>query len=329
MERTTKEGIPHFVPVDRRTVIAVAGASILSFLGGPAANGQFIEPVSTAEKLLYSTTRIIGKNSRGQDTGGTGFFYRIELKDGQYTVVLITNQHVIRDTVGGVDVSVHTRTAAKGGPDGIARLHLDGSLDDAWVPHPDKIDLCAFSIQPKLNSMTPPCFLTFVDKELVPSQETINDLDAIEEVVMVGYPALLYDSQNDYPIIRRGITASDPAVDFDGKPETAIDIPAIGGSSGSPVFLYNTSGTHLDKRGTTRLGDRSILMLGIMYQGVSLNTQGEIQIMEAPTLLGQVPNTVTGKFGYQIPINVGYIIKSREIQPLVKAVLDKFGLTEQ
>ena len=63
--------------------------------------------------------------------------------------------------------------------------------------------------------------------------------------MMVGYPALLYDAQNNYPIIRRGITASDPAVDFNGKPEIAIDIPAIGASSAvAQAFFISTGGTH-------------------------------------------------------------------------------------
>lgn len=45
----------------------------------------------------------------------------------------------------------------------------------------------------------------------------MNKLDAMEDVIMVGYPVGLWDSVNNRPIFRRGITATDPKVDFEGK----------------------------------------------------------------------------------------------------------------
>ena len=60
-------------------------------------NAEFIEPVSNAEKLLYATVRIVGKNATGNDVGGTAFFFRISLEHEQVTHILITNKHVVRD----------------------------------------------------------------------------------------------------------------------------------------------------------------------------------------------------------------------------------------
>ena len=183
-------------PLGRRAVVVGAGASILSLFDAPLSRAELIEPISSAEKLLYATVRITGKNKQGKDTGGTGFFYKIGLENNQQTVVVITNEHVVRDVVGGVDVSVHTKTTSgTGAPDGTSSIHLDGVLGSEWIEHPNKIDLCAYPIQPRLNSMVPPCFLTFVDKSLIPSQQAIQDLDAIEEVVNSGLIRELPDSR--------------------------------------------------------------------------------------------------------------------------------------
>lgn len=289
-------------------------------------SANYIEPVSVAEQLLYATVRIVGKNAAGQDAGGTGFFYAVDLGNNKFTVLLITNQHVVRDLVGGVDIVVHTRSAPAGKPDGKSTVHLLGTLGNEWVVHPNGVDLCAYAISLTLNSLNPPPFISHISRELIPSEAILNELDAIEDVVMVGYPALLSDVLNDYPIIRRGITASDPAVDFNGRPEIAIDISAIGGSSGSPVFIYSSSGTHLSKHGGTVVGGPRVIFLGILYQAVELNTQGQIQITEAPTLLPGSSNVYTGIFAYHTPINVGMIIKSKEVEPLADAVLQRIGL---
>jgi hypothetical protein len=52
---------------------------------------------------------------------------------------------------------------------------------------------------------------------LIPNQETLENLAALEDVVMVGYPSGLWDSVNNLPILRRGITASHPATNFQRK----------------------------------------------------------------------------------------------------------------
>lgn len=89
----------------------------------------------------------------------------------------------------------------------------------------------------------------------------MEELSAVEEILMVGYPNGLWDSVNNYPLIRRGITASHPAVDFevDGVPTTVVDAACFPGSSGSPVILHNV-GTYTDKKGTTHIGTRTMFL---------------------------------------------------------------------
>jgi hypothetical protein len=289
-------------------------------------NAQYIEPASDAERLMYSTVHVIGKNAEGKDVGGTGFFYQVSLQDNKSTTLLITNKHVVRDAGTSASITVHTRLKNEGAPDGTANIKLDIA---EWVNHPNSdIDLCAYPIQPLFNQLKPSPFYLGLTKNLVPSQEMLNDLDAIEDVVMIGYPVLLYDTKNEYPIIRRGVTASHPATNFNGKPQTALDIAVFPGSSGSPVLIYNT-GSVYDKRKNTRIfGPIRVLFLGILYQGASINTQGNIQITEAPTIIHPSPTVITGSWQIAEMMNVGYIIKSAETEPLVTTVLQKFGVKE-
>jgi hypothetical protein len=156
----------------------------------------------------------------------------------------------------------------------------------------------------------------------------LEDLDAIEDVVMIGYPVLLHDSENRYPLIRRGVTASHPAVNFDGKPKTALDIAVFPGSSGSPVLIYNMGSYFNKPLNTISLGSRT-LFLGVLYEGSTINTKGKIEIQQAPTLINPAPSAISGNWQMSVMMNVGYIVKSAEIQPLVTTFLTKFGATKE
>jgi len=72
---------------------------------------------------------------------------------------------------------------------------------------------------------------------------------------MVGYPVGIWDSANNMPVIRRGITATHPGKDYEGKSEFMIDAACFPGSSGSPVFLFNL-GSYPQKAGGIVIGTR-------------------------------------------------------------------------
>jgi hypothetical protein len=55
-------------------------------------------------------------------------------------------------------------------------------------------------------------------------------------VCFVGYPEGRYDTKNNLPMLRRGVIASIPKVDFEGRKQFLIDAHVYPGSSGSPVF---------------------------------------------------------------------------------------------
>lgn len=82
-------------------------------------------------------------------------------------------------------------------------------------------------------------FIRCVETSMIPNEEQIKQMDAIEPITFIGYPNGIWDSTNLLPVARRGTTASPIEVDFEGSPRFLIDASVFGGSSGSPVFILN------------------------------------------------------------------------------------------
>lgn len=184
-----------------------------------------------------------------------------------------------------------------------------------WTNHPDtKVDLCAVPVGAAFASTTPPAFHVGLGADLLRTQSELESLNAVEDVLMVGYPNGLWDAKNNFPLLRRGITASHPAVDYDvnGVATTVIDMACFPGSSGSPVFIYN-NGTVVDKQGNVSIASRAIL-LGVLYSGPTIQADGSIVIRDIPTVSTPVAQL-------NLMMNLGYIIKAAELKVLAEAVL--------
>jgi hypothetical protein len=170
-----------------------------------------------------------------------------------------------------------------------------------------------------MNAMTPFPFFKALDPTLIRSQSQLEELNAVEDILMAGYPNGLWDATNNFPLLRRGITASHPGVEFDvgGVGTTVVDIASFPGSSGSPVFIYNT-GTFSDKKGNTTIGGR-VIFLGILYSGPTFQSDGSIVIRNIPTVNVAVPQM-------NMMMNLGYIIKARELAELGSAIFKRHNL---
>jgi hypothetical protein len=278
-----------------------------------------IEPVTATEQMMYCTTRIVGYVGGSKTTfkTGTGFFYNFPTEGGQFAPVLVTNKHVI-DGTSSLEFVVHA-TTVKNAKQPDAKAGITSTAPE-WTPHPNpKIDLCGIPIGPVTNSMTPTPFFRSLDPSLVKSNDELKELTAVEDILMVGYPNGLWDATNNFPLIRRGITASHPAVDFnvDGVATTVVDIASFPGSSGSPVFIYN-SGTYSARNGGTIIGTR-IIFLGVLFSGPTFQSDGSIVIRDIPTANVPVPQMT-------MMMNLGYIIKANELAALGSAIFAKFGI---
>ncbi len=235
-------------------------------------------------------------------------------REGNAVPCVVTNKHVVRGAVRGVFNL--TLKNEDGSPD-LGRheaITLEG-LDKMCVNHPDpNVDLAALPIGPILNAASKSgkdYFFVPLGRELMPSLELLDSLPPMEEIVMIGYPNGIWDESHNLPIIRRGITATHPKLDLNGKPEFLIDAACFPGSSGSPVFLANI-GSFVNADGALCAGTR-IALLGTLYAGPQHTTTGEVVVVEVPT------DTKTLSVG-SIPNNLGYVIRSSELSVLEDTV---------
>ena len=101
--------------------------------------------LTTIEQLAFSTVRIQGTLSDGSISTGTGFFYAI-LLEGKHIPLIITNKHVVKDTVTGKLRFTLKNESEE--PDYGNNFDLQiTDFEKAWTMHPDSdVDLCAMPI---------------------------------------------------------------------------------------------------------------------------------------------------------------------------------------
>jgi hypothetical protein len=147
---------------------------------------------------------------------------------------------------------------------------------------------------------------------MIPDQDKLDNLDALESVTFIGYPNGIWDKVNLLPVARRGTTASPLAVDFENTPRFLIDASVFGGSSGSPVFLFN-QGIYSEKSGNTTIGSRC-LFLGVIA-AVFFRTQLN-QIVSVP-----IPTQGRPMAEQQEMIDLGIVFKARTVVETIEAFL--------
>ena len=141
-----------------------------------------MKPISISEQLMYITVRIVTKNG----STGTGSFFEYSI-DGKKIPIIITNKHVINNNPDEtISFYIHLLDAKDDPND-----NLSIEMETHWNFHPSK-DLC-FCYAAKLfdevrKRLGKKIFYHAVTPDLVPTAEKLLDLDAFEELVMIGYP---------------------------------------------------------------------------------------------------------------------------------------------
>lgn len=258
--------------------------------------------MSVSEQITYSTVKIESFYADGKKASGTGFVVHFCQKGNSQIPVLITNKHVVTnsiktcfqfckmdDTGNPLDTVPFTVTYAS----------------TAWIPHPDvSVDLCALPLAAMFNDLmqrNEKIFYIPITLDLIPNEERIQELNAIEDVTMVGYPVGLMDEYNHKPIIRRGITATHIKKDYQGKKEFLVDMACFPGSSGSPIFILNE--TMYTTKNNFVVGPR-FLFVGVLYGGPQFTATGDVIITD---------EAVKPKSVLSIPTNLGVAIKASRI----------------
>jgi hypothetical protein len=271
---------------------------------------NIITPSTIGESLMYAVKRIEGLVGGVVVTYGTGWVLTQtnEIQGTEFSL-LVTNRHVV-DGVDDVRILMHTKTG--GGIDG-GHAFLTVPIDDIFFEKtgPD-VALIPFGHRVnEWNSQNPGRGLHYVSLRpghLIPP-ETELELDVCEPILMVGCPSGLWDDASGFPLFRRGITASHPAVDFQGRPEFAVDIGVYSGSSGSPIILWESGLLKESKASVNCSPGVRFWLLGMLWGGPRITEKGELVVEPAPADAKVTVST-------HVRMHLGYAIKAREILSL-------------
>lgn len=268
-----------------------------------------MKPVSISERMMFNTVRLVASDG----SSGTGYFFNFNV-DNAVVPVIITNKHVVNynpNETMTFYLHLHNREDE-------SDENYQVTLKTNWLFHSNK-DLCFCFVNPVFEHVKKQTgksvFYIAIDETILPTQEMLENLSALEELVMVGYPIGLWDKKNNFPIFRKGFTSSHPAIDFNEKGIGLVDMACFPGSSGSPIYILNEGG-YKDKTGKLRWGRSRIIFLGTLFSGPVYDARGKLVVTDIPTSQ-QIVQAHTG-----VMVNLGYYIKASEILEFKSIVMD-------
>jgi hypothetical protein len=246
-------------------------------------------------EVAYLTAKIDVEPPDAPKSIGTGFFYYAPLHDGtdKSLILLISNRHVFVNPKSRLIVSLNRSNEDNRPAFGNIQTFDQIGFENAYYDHPHpEVDLACISVS-VLGEMA--VFTRWLDASFlqpIPYEQVAMGSD----IIFVGYPQGFYDVANNLPLLRKGVIASVPDVDFNGRGEIVIDAQIFPGSSGSPVFVG--------------VEDR-YLLLGVISEAVTSNS--ELQIL--PTNMPRV--------GVEQVIGLGIVVKQKHVQELIDYAVEQ------
>lgn len=198
------------------------------------------------EQVFFNTVRI--ENLTDKELG-TGFLLQMKVDENRVRHLLFTNKHVIwgrKDysektyLMGGkeklLQITVHTNN--KDGTYSLGntitfKIQLKRGQEGYWEDEKHEVDVACFNVSDGYNTHS----INMRSAELKDFNDyTFDQIQAGTKIIFVGYPTGFYDRKNSLPVLRSGVIASIPSIDFNGFPQILLDAQVFPGSSGSPVF---------------------------------------------------------------------------------------------
>lgn len=262
------------------------------------------------KQLLFSTVRITNVLKSGITTSGTGFLLFVDLvEEGRISPLLVTNKHVVANSAR---LTAHFIKRKDDVDEPDLGQGVDVTLAPAnWIGHPDaSVDVAVVPLAPIFEQHGGLLFTRALPMSVLATEIPNLYTDAIEEITFVGYPDGRHDPKHLTPIVRRGITATPLDLDMGGTPTFLVDGSVFGGSSGSPVFLFN-EGAYRGPGGL-QIGTR-VALIGIIAQTWVRGDAFPVEVA--------APHVKIAK-----ELNLGVAFNSRAIKQTVEAFAAVAGL---
>lgn len=276
-----------------------------------------MEIKSIYESLIFTTVRIETTSKNGSIGTGTGFIFSYDVHDKHF-LFIVSNKHVIKDAIQG---KLEFTIEKNGEPDlGNKFTLLISDFEHRWVGHSNaNIDIAITPFVPileELNKRNINIYFRAIQSTMVPDREAIKGIDAVEDIIFIGYPNGIYDKKNLLPIVRKGITATPANIDFEGNPTFIIDASIFPGSSGSPVFICNV-GSFVQKGTNNLFAGTRLMFLGIVASVFIRQDINKLEIITIPTKDISIIKTSQ-------MIDLGIVFKSQCLIEVIEECLKKF-----
>ncbi|MBS3921971.1 MAG: trypsin-like peptidase domain-containing protein [Nitrosarchaeum sp.] len=281
-----------------------------------------LKPISSIEEWMFSTVRIMTENQAGEKFSATGFIFGYPVDEKKSIPFVVTNKHVIKDMKIG---TLHFINEKDGNPDLGEGCNIPiTDFENQWHVNSNKdVDIAVFSlgrIIKHVEKENKHIFYKMVSGRIIPKTDDLEDCDAVEDVLFIGYPKGVYDEKNYTPIIRKGITATPVYLDYNGKKQFLIDASIFPGSSGSPVFLHDNNIHWTKKDG--KPSDSRTLFLGIVSEAYLYEEENEVKRIT-------IPAQEILKSSHKQMLGLGIVFKSETIITTIEEYLKKNQLLDK
>jgi len=263
---------------------------------------------------------IINGEKKWKSSIGTGFFYEFFV-DSFHFLAIVTNKHVIENsTYGRLTFKEQNRLTSLTSKNTYVINVKD--FYGRWINHLNE-DLSILPFEPIKElfkkEYSKEIKYTYFNKDVLPKLSDSLKISSIEKVLMIGYPKALWDSINNFPIVRQGLTATPFFSDFNNKKRFLIDIPTYNGSSGSPVLLYSTEPYWKDS--VTLMNEYRFFLLGIVVESYNYNAEGKIINENKDTRIeDSLKIGVKYKAEVTLPFNIAIVIKSERLLDFIPLI---------
>jgi len=210
------------------------------------------------EHLSLITTPVLLLKGDELVSQGTGFYYGVNVESKVTTLFLVTNHHVLtgyppkeEKTPKGDNIIFYLHKEAEN-PGNTKQIRIPiftKTNKPIWL-NSGEFPEADIAFIPIVSSLTADTQVFGISEDWTKGNVKIRPTSTI---TLVGYPYDYYDKKNCLPVWKTGSIASEPDIDFEGKPLFLVDVSAFPGMSGAPTFAI-AHGAYEMAHGPTTVG---------------------------------------------------------------------------